>query len=699
MDFKKTIDLIEKNNQRVVLFCFIVFLSTGLFVFRDYGISWDEDYQWKDNGYANYNFIVHDDQETLLKGADKYHGPAFELVLVGFEKLFRLTDRRDIFFLRHLLTFLVFYVSSLFFYFLSLRIFKSWKVALLGFLFYVLSPHIFSHSFYNSKDIVFLSFFTIATYYLFSFLDKKTYWRAFLFAGITAYAIDIRVIGALIPIVFSFLIIIETLRKRILKESHEKQNWFPVISYFFFLIPFTILFWPVLWIDPLYHFMEALKENSQYPWSAPVLYFGEQYKPTMLPWHYIFFWMFISRPVIYSFFFIAGVLVVCGRFVSNPLSFILKNTNEQVVLCWFFLPLIAMFVFKSPAFDTGRHLYFLHGAFVLLSLFGASALWRFIKKKKVLIFVFSGALSISFFVVSMNMTYLHPYQHLYFNETQNDLEVQKRNFEFDYWGLAARDILENLARIDTSANIRIQAENEPGVLNSYLLLRADRARIKYSKYFEGAEYFIADYRWQPAGAYEFKNEVYSKMIGNTRIATLFRLRLPEELYHSKSSRQLLTFEHDFETKKNEWTNNNTIQLLSGAHSGVSASVVDSTSEYSDAFVINDLDKLAGNNAPIVKSSFWIYDAEPNSKWKFVFCMENLEGKTYFWKPINEQLNDSTKGNPYWKQLIGAIEIPVIKNPKDKIKIYLLNLGKKRVLIDDVKINFEEEILLTGLNGK
>lgn len=685
MNYKAFIDYLEKNNRKVVLFFFIALLVLGCSVYKDYGISWDEFYQWKSNGHVNYNFIFHDEKEALLNGADKYHGPAFELVLVGVEKLFHLSDNRSIFLMRHLMCFLVFYLGALFFYFLALRIFNDWKIALLGFLMYVLSPHIFSHAFYNSKDTVFLSFFTISIFTLFWFLEKRTVWRAVLFSLITAFTIDVRIIGILIPLFLFYLLIVNFFGNRF---KRNRQTTLYVIVYCLALVLGIILFWPVLWLDPTYHFMEALKENSKYPWDAPVLYFGRQYTPTTLPWHYIYFWMFVSRPLIYSILFIVGALTLLWKFIRKPFRFVTENPETQIVLFWFFVPLLAMLLFKSPAFDTGRHLYFLHGAFVLISVYGLQQIIAQYKQKRAVLFGFAGLLLLSLGGLIFRMVQLHPYEHLYFNETQStDLNQHKRNFEFDYWGLSARDILQHLVKSDISKRIVVQAENLPGELNAYLLPKEDRERLVFTKNLAGARYFLADYRWRNEEDYPYKTVVYSSELGNAKLSTLFKLYTMEEL-SSAASTPVLTYNQNFEQPMSEWQGGKIVEVDSASHSGAHATQIDGQTQFSQTLVLTNMKALVGNKKLVLKTSFWVLDPESESNSKFAISMETKEGKSYFWNAINE-LKNTAPTAPQWKEIKGAIELPAVKQSDDQLKVYLMNVGKTKVLMDDVKIEFVE----------
>jgi hypothetical protein len=513
----------DKHHKLIITGLFLVYLLVGLFIYNDYGLSWDENLQ-KQNGHANYNFIFHGDKKTLLERIDKYHGPAFELALVFVEKALSLTDSRDIYLLRHLITFLVFFISAIFFYLLAVTIFKDKYLSLIAALMYVLSPHIFSHSFYNSKDAAFLAFFVISIYTLILFYNNQTYLNAILFAFISAFTIDTRIIGILIPTIFVFIIFVQFVFG-LINKTRSKAHYKKVFTYFIFLFPLIILFWPVLWLDPLHHFMEALKENSYYPWDGKVLYFGQYYNASKLPRHYLPFWIFISKPIIYSLLFIVGVIVLLKQFISKPINFFKEKKSEIIILSWFFLPLLAVVVFKTRTFDTGRHFYFIHGGYVLIALFGLQYIFFILKDRKILFYSINAILFFSFISVSSRMVNLHPYQHLYFNSVaRTDMDNLKDKFEMDYWGLSSRKVLEKILELDSRSKIRIYAENYPAELNVEILPKESRKRLVITETPEKADYFIADYRLRKAADYPYKKEFCSVKIGNTNISAAFQVR-------------------------------------------------------------------------------------------------------------------------------------------------------------------------------
>jgi hypothetical protein len=286
------------------------------------------------------------------------------------------------------------------------------------------------------------------------------------------------------------------------------------------------------------------------------------------------------------------------------------------------------------------------------------------------------------------MIKLHPYEMLYFNSfAGSNMNEAKNNFEMDYWGVSSRAVLENILQKDSSRQIKIFAENYPAKLNAKILLREQRERLIYTDTAASADYFIANYRWHKGEEYLYQKEVFSVMVGNAKIMTAFKVRSSELLYNKVNGKSLMSFFTDFESAK-EWWGNNLVGANSfGAHSGLNTTRVDSIVEYSDGLSIK-ANNLSNKEGIILKASFWKYDIQPNSKGKFVISVEDKEGKNYFWRAVNETKTNTTLG---WEKVECAVELPTLKSENDIIKIYLWNQGKKQILIDDVSINFMEEI--------
>lgn len=681
MNDMTTYTKIQRSAKWLIVSLFAIYFFVGLFSFADYGLSWDENSQWKNNGHANYNFIFHNDEKTLLEGIDKYHGPAFELVLIFIEKAFSLSELRSIFLMRHLITFLTFFISAIAFFFLSKKIFKKDLTALLGTLMYVLSPHIYSHSFYNSKDAIFLAFFVFSLYSMLLFMEKPGIKNAFVYALLSAFTTDIRIIGILFPLLTIFLFVTDVLFDR----DKAKQSFKSFLAYFVFLIPLIILFWPVLWKDPVFHFVEALKENSMYPWNGDVLYFGEYIKASELPWHYLFVWNFISRPVLYSFLFLIGTGFLFISLIKSPIVFIKGKKVEIIITSFFILPLLAVLLFNSPAFDTGRHFYFMHCSYILIALYGVDYLLERIRVKNIL-FVLYSLFIISFGSVIVRMIQLHPYQHLYFNSTvMGGLEKAQANFETDYWGLAARSILQQIAEADSSATIKLFAENYPGKLNAAMLPLDDRKRIIYVDTPEVAKYYLADYRWKKITDYRYQKTICDVEVSGVKIASAFLVRSPEALYYAKGKR-LFYHKNDCEQKDSLWTNNYIVEDSDSLKTNSCMFLTDGM-EYSDQLLIDKLGVLAGKKGLILKLKFKYITEGSNNDLKWVVTTGSDLAKPYQWISAYSIFGVAQSS---WKEVSCGVELAANSIDNNKIKLYLWNINKTRIFIDDIEVELIEE---------
>ena len=514
----------EKTKEKIVVsIFFIIFLIIGLCIYSDYGLSWDEPKQ-REFGTWTFNYIFHKNS-TLLPAEERYYGTIFELSLVIAEKAFKLTDIQDIYLMRHLFNFLIFYIGVFFFYLLCKNYFKNWKIGLLGSLFLVLSPRIFADSFYNSKDIVFLSLFIISIYTLLKFLEKKNYTRVGLHAITCALVIDVRILGIIVPFITLFFIILDILKEVYYKNKNETKK----ISYYFgvyilFLIVIIVIFWPILWKNPIYNFIQAFKTMANYPWSGEMLYFGEYVSAANLPWHYIPVWISITTPILYLLGFIFGILTAIYLIIKSKLNIYDEDIrNNIIVISWFFLPPIAVIVLHSVLYDAWRQMFFIYPAFLIMALQGVISFFYFIDSlgrfKKILKMALIVGVIICLLSTFIFMIKSHPNENVYFNLLAGKSENIKNNFEMDYWGLSYRQGLEYILNNDNRTEIKIVVENLPGFFNSYLLKKQDRERLKYMTRLNDTDYFLTNYRWHSQD-YNYP-EFYSLKINNFKIMSIY----------------------------------------------------------------------------------------------------------------------------------------------------------------------------------
>ena len=444
-------------SNLITTFFFLVFLSIGSLIFNDYLVTPDEPLH-RINGFISLKYIFElfiPNSSLLSELANipdlnndwrKTYGVLFDLPLSSIEILFNL-NIQDAFLLRHFLTFFIFFISTIyFFYLLKIHLKTNNFLSLLGVLILISTPRIFSNSFYNGKDILFLSLIIIATFYCLNLLknfNKKNLFLACLFC---AFASNIRIMGIYLPVLtyifYVFLPDDQKLKKNI--------NFF----LYFFLGYFLILYitWPFLWLNPLENFFLILKESASYPihWDFEILYLGNYLSPENLPWHYFFIWFLSTTPIIFVFIILFGIFI----FLKKYINFFLKITFDKNLKLWktsdqmtslfiflcFFIPIFLVITLNSTLYNGWRHLFFVYPFLIYLAIYGLNVISGIFNnnfKNFFITLVVIQIISNVFFIFKT-----HPVQNIYFNFVSKP--YIKNNLPIDYWGLGNKKTIDFL---------------------------------------------------------------------------------------------------------------------------------------------------------------------------------------------------------------------------------------------------------------
>ncbi|HAH31085.1 MAG TPA: hypothetical protein DCL44_02090 [Elusimicrobia bacterium] len=530
-----------------VLIFFLGYLAIGISAYKDYGISWDEPTHREIASVTTkylasflkpgFQFKEFAGTPPLAEYPTKQYGVVFDLpmyvadVLLGYDG-----SMREAYYMRHLCTFLLFYVSVFFFYLIVRDRFKSRALGLTGCSFLILSPRIFAESFYG-KDIVFLSLFIIAIYFFIRYLDRRTAVNAVLFALATALVVDQRITGVFIPALAVFITGIDAIKTN-RTSGHLYRSLAPLVVYLVSFIVFMILFWPYLWENPLRNFIDAFRYMNRFPITYDVLYLGKFIKSTEVPWHYIPVWILITTPVTYSFLFLAGFIRTIRGIIGSGFGLFSNDVERQDFLCLllFFTPLAAVTYLNSALYDGWRHMYFIYVPFLLIAMTGLAWVLRLIEEawpghKLYAAFCLAAVILLSLSVTSYKMIRFHPFQNTYFNALAGNNAGEK--YELDYWGLSFRQGLEYIVKNDKRpvivllANVIAPLKNNAVLLDKQDLDRLRLANINtaYSSLaaIPQTDYFLTNYRWHPQ-TYQPANEVYSISVDNQKIMSVFKLR-------------------------------------------------------------------------------------------------------------------------------------------------------------------------------
>jgi hypothetical protein len=240
-------------------------------------------------------------------------------------------------------------------------------MAALGSLFLVLSPRLFADFFYNSKDAVFMAAFAIAMSTSVRFLLRPTATSAFLHAVATGIAIDVRVVGIVLPAATAAFFLLRLARAEVPRPTVS------TLALYLGLTAGTVVaLWPYLWAAPWSNFVEAVENMSRFRWKERVLYQGALVAASDLPWHYVPVWIAISTPIPYLVLFVAGTMAILAQLVRRRWRLRQNETELQdlLFLSLAMVPVASVIVLNSVLYDGWRQLYFIYPAFVLVSLRG-----------------------------------------------------------------------------------------------------------------------------------------------------------------------------------------------------------------------------------------------------------------------------------------------------------------------------------------
>ena len=233
----------SKIINYIIFIFFCLYFLIGTFIFKDYGLSIDEPFH-RTSGYYWYLWIVDlffgssSNTESLkisfnqmewsqdfLAGTFLEYGPDFDLLAVYIETKINIKNYQDIYHLKHFMNFSIFYVSSVVFFYLIKNRFKNNLVSLIALLFYVSSPRIFAESFYNCKDIIFMSFMVFSIFFGIKVLRKNKIKNLILFCFFTALATSVRSMG-----IFSIILVLGFMFTESLEEKNLSRNKVKFIS-------------------------------------------------------------------------------------------------------------------------------------------------------------------------------------------------------------------------------------------------------------------------------------------------------------------------------------------------------------------------------------------------------------------------------------------------------------------------------------
>ena len=464
-----------------ILILLAVNILVGLFIFRDYGLSWDEPYFYSYGdalgyAYSPANWFSPDFDLNNSYGASgedhKTRGPAYLFLARNFVYGLKAlgSDSASSW---HLVNFLFFQLGIYFLY----RISKRWVNSSAAFATAALfstQPLLWGHAFINPKDPPFLTFFLASVCLGFEMVDKlvdDSLTQKQKITGIILPAIvlgittSIRVLGPLAGLlVFIYLasILIQNKNSKAYTTSLTIFIGYGVLTIFAMFIT-----WPYLWENPLANFIHVFKLMSDNPTHLPVLFGGEVYRAGELPRRYLPFMLIttLTEPVWLLFAF--GLISAYWKVFTKKQIKTGYFASLTLILTWFVI-LLAYVLLRRPAmYDGFRHfLFILPPVFIFIS-FAFEFIFERISFSSPAPYWIDIVLLIALAAPgALGIFQLHPYEYTYYNSLVGGTSGAFRKYETEYWLTCYKEAVEQLNET-TTAPINLFVKREAYVAATY----------------------------------------------------------------------------------------------------------------------------------------------------------------------------------------------------------------------------------------
>ncbi len=391
-----------------------LFLLAGLFLVGDYdGIGLQVGTQ-RGIAQANLDYIrgLADTVDTPIY-SDRGYGAAFELPLLLIEDALAAVNFPAAHRSRFILTHLFFIVSGWFCYRLAGRLFDNRLLALAVLLFFLLHPRIYAHSYFNSKDLPFVSMLMIALYLLERAFRRDTL-GAFILLGIAVGLLtNLRIMGImLLPAVLA----LRGLDWFYAGRGRERKTILLTAGLFVLTAGLTLYaLTPYAWRDPVDSLLLSLTLAVGHPTVIPQLFMGQLAPAHELP-QYNAVWFSITTPPPLLMLGGIGAAAIAIAGLRRP-GGVLRNTRRRfmvLLLAAFLLPPAAAALLESHQYEGWRHFYFIFVPFCLLA--GVGLQWLIAHRSRppgrAVAYSLAG---VGLALIALQMAQIHPAQSFYFN--------------------------------------------------------------------------------------------------------------------------------------------------------------------------------------------------------------------------------------------------------------------------------------------
>lgn len=483
------ISRLRKGSSLIIILLFVLLFFFGFENTDDYGRPWDEKNEItillaNAKEYAQAPFFRHlfinfqsipEDIPFISESIEKDHGVA---AYYGYLPIYwRVQDSTTaISYSWHLYTYIVWFLSVIFFYLLLKEVYISPVIPPLGAIVYFFTPRLFAESHYNNKDVVFLVFVIVTLYFAVRIMKYLSWRDIILFSIASGFLMNGKILGIAIWGVTGLSMIAHAVVRK-------NTNWYSYSMKLFAAAVLSLacytLLTPAAWNDPVSFIEHGLLNATHFSrWDRPILYRGYTIYPAHggVPYSYLPLWMFITIPVYISLLFLSSGAVYLATLIKKRLK-IFEQDREWFVslfLLIFLFPFlhVVLHAHTTVLYNGWRHCYFLYAPLCICSFYLPDVLLQNMSNKATpgsvrAVFMTAILILAGFITTFTDMIQNRSYEYSYYNRIARCI-WSPSDFEGDYW---------NVSVLPTLRNFSEQNLNEDAPLKIALMRYADGGQL------------------------------------------------------------------------------------------------------------------------------------------------------------------------------------------------------------------------------
>jgi hypothetical protein len=422
------------HADRLAIWFLAGLLVLVILIFRDYGISNDEEVQHR-YGELIVNYYASGFRDTALFNYKNLYlyGGLFDILAVGAAKLLPF----DVFLIRHFLSAMI-GVAGIAFAWAAARLVAGPRAGLIALLALAVCGPYFGGMFNHTKDVPFAAAMMGAVYFLLRAgrdLPKPRWTDVIGFGLMLGAATGLRAMGLLLVGYAGLIVLMSIPRPFRVADSAgfllTSGIRFAPAAFIGYLI--MIAAWPWAWQAPL-NPLRAIFSFAHFHYEIRTIVAGDIYRMADVPWWYVPFYLLIKVPLVVY----AGAICAIGASVwalsSDRLARLSKRHVETAFLVFVAVfPVLCEAMAEGPAFTGMRHFMFVLPPLAVLAGIGFDAVLDALSPRRWLAAGAAGLLAIVLAWNASVLVRLHPYEYLFYNPLVGGLQGAERRYEMDYW--------------------------------------------------------------------------------------------------------------------------------------------------------------------------------------------------------------------------------------------------------------------------